>query len=375
MRGSFAGQGSWNLIVGSGCRTSECNGRLGGFARLAAADSQISYADWINPNMAATLSITGAKRARLASLLGLIVALILLSGCRGPVERQVGSDAEPRDREPAGHLVYLFPEQLPEGMELDKLEEYNLPRERMETGGYGAVTGLDRGNSEFAEIVHVVVHEADNDREIESDERKQYETVDVNGVPARFRDDKLLGSSLDWFQDGLAVGLIGPPDQRKVVIAIGRGLRLPTTGDPTGVRLGPLPEGHTLIAEKGYGSFMSASYSFGATSREGPKPRTLVVSVSTVPEGAFAPEAMTAGTDRLTQLRIRGTVAVAAYSSRELPSSDKSVTVDSTSIAWLEYPDVLVTIIASGITEKEATLFAEGLEELAEPEWRSRFGR
>lgn len=307
-------------------------------------------------------------------LRGLCVALIVLAACSKSAAPKGEASAEAAHREPAGRLVYLVPDQLPDGMELNKLEDYNLPHERQEPGGYGAVVGTGQGDTEFTDIVHVVVHEAKEDREIGADERKQYEIVNINGAPARFLDDEITGASVDWYQDGLAVAVAGPPDARKLVTAIARALRLPASGDPTDVKLRRLPGGQKLVAEESFRSYRGESYSFSALSTKGGRPRSLIVGVDRVPEGSISPAIVAVGTERLRYLKLRGTSAAFGSQSTELQSPDgRTTTIDSTSVAWFEYPDILAVIIGTEIDEEAIVTFAEGFEEASEQEWRSRF--
>jgi hypothetical protein len=270
----------------------------------------------------------------------------------------------PSSPENAGEIVFFLPTYLPQGVEA---KSASILRGKKEAGSYSAVLGR-RDGAAYADVITVSVHEAREDRSISKEERERHETVRIRGERARLDSLDELGVSLDWFRDGLAVAVRGDKGSRALVIETARALALPASGDATRVRFRSHP--NELLGESTLPTAKLTSYRLDL-SPTGGSPVAGGITVHLFLGGDVSPASFAVGlADRLRFGTVRDAGAALGYSRTSFTVEERSVDVEQASVAWLEHPDILVSVSGS-FSEDDAVRVAEGLERVSEEEWRA----
>jgi hypothetical protein len=300
----------------------------------------------------------------------LLLVCFMLAGCGEPQRnvsprKAIQSSTQP-SKEGSGSLVYLRPSYLPKGFERSRVTITNRPLTKTTMGRAAVlVIGKPSGEERYSGVVSISIREASEDRETgESDELE-----DVNGVMARVVDSPVIGSNVDWFDDGLAIALKGKSGQRGLVLEVARALDIPSSGDPHEVEISRLPESYVVISEEDLtapapGSPGDVERSLFMTYDSREPPGTLLIMISFVPEYPLSLVGRTPGTE-LRWVEVRKTRAVVGSSVANIGGRD----LTQVSVSWLETPDVTGSVL--GNDSDEMLRVVEGLEEVSEQEWRN----
>jgi hypothetical protein len=256
------------------------------------------------------------------------------------------------------HLVYFVPGWLPAGF---KVSGAFLSKTRDEPASWGAALGR-RAGDEFSDLVHVTVVAAETDREVSADD--QVEPVTINGHRARYQTSSALGqSSLDWFQDGLAIGLIGGSNARDVLVATAKKIAVSPDHAAENTKLASVPSGFELIGSFAYPTSARANYVLTAM---GGVAQVVTISVVLLPgSNSLDAAPFSVGTSSLRAVDACGT---RAYVSTQQSMGPRPLT--QISLACIERGRLAISVQGT-LSEAEAVQVANGLEERTEAEWRA----
>ena len=264
-------------------------------------------------------------------------------------------------------LAYFLPSYIPKGM---RVLNADILRDQSDPASFAAVMGRRSGSKGFAGLISVSIHEASRDREVAPEERRQLRLVRIRGgVMARIGTSP-LGVELDWFQNDLAIAVAGPPGSKDLLLVVARGLRVPSSKGVDRIAVSAIPRGYEMIAKRAVPGFHAEGYVLNFTGDAG---KSLVINVTIVPVHTFVPSLLVAGGSRMLLRTIRGSDAAVGINRSELSlSGGRHVSVTSSSLAWLEHPDLLIFIFGAGLTQGEVVRVAEGLQETTEKRWRAQ---
>lgn len=250
--------------------------------------------------------------------------------------------------------MFFLPGRLPPEAQA---RDVTVERGNATQAAFGAVVGRPAGGDRYRDVVRVFADVRSG--EAQSDD--QSSAVSVGGRTWHYTDPGgPSGASLELITPGMIVTVLGPPGSRQVITDVAG--RLGFKGDdPTGIGLAGVPEGYRLVASTHHGRFDAQEAHFGA----GPPDLgnhvaiTLIVDAQVVPAGTYRPELLTLGTT-LESLRVRGHPAVVAS------TGDRNFM-----FAWLERPDLVVTVLVSGVDRAAALDIVHSLRSVDEATFRA----
>ena len=215
---------------------------------------------------------------------------------------------------------------------------------------------------QFSSVILVLVGEVPRDRTLRTDEAAAARPVDVNGTQARLLESPVLGANVDWFVNGLAVALNGPPGHADRVIDVARRLRLPPATDSAAVTLPSLPDGYQVIADA---TFIDHSPEAGQTvtigSDAGPAIALYVTRAPDLPL-VFA----ASGGELLRPAKVRGKEALISIRFQPVAAGGRS----TTTLVWRESPQVVIALSTSGEVDSLPPI-ADGMASVPEQQWRT----
>ncbi|HUS62828.1 MAG TPA: hypothetical protein VMY34_11560 [Acidimicrobiales bacterium] len=235
-----------------------------------------------------------------------------------------------------------------------------MRRDRSEGAGFVGVLGRPAVGGAFADVIRVIVSAAESDREVSDDERERIESVRVGSVRARRSSDAFSGTSVDWFQNGRSVLLIGPRDKGDVVLDVARRVRLDgATAAET--RVEGTPAGYVAIGSWRISGFASDTAGLSATD---PRGIAFDLMVQVVPAESSSLAAFTIGTE-LRPVRVRGREGFLATD----VSRVRDLEITSRSVAWFEADGVMVRASGTQMPEPDLLRLVESLESVSEAEF------
>lgn len=257
----------------------------------------------------------------------------------------------------AGQLVYLVPTALPNGM---KVRSTAMRAAFREPATWAVTLGVPDGDV-VRRVITAGVNAAAKDREVGEEEARTNESVRVGRIDARMSDNGVMGVSVDWFDNGRAVRVIGAREERDEVIDVARRLRLGPADKVTATTLDGTPAGFEVVDDGGSDGFDRRSYDITIA---GTPPASLTITVAVVPR-EIPSVALTLGRD-ITYRGLRGIRAAASG----FTHSVRGQSFENNTLTWRERDDVIVTL--QGIaSHADLIAIAEGLEERTEAQWRA----
>ncbi len=283
----------------------------------------------------------------------------VVSGTPSPSSSQSPTpfDTRPASSEPAGRLLFYLPAHLPAGYAVQGTSSHPGPSEPVE--GTVIVIGRPRGD-EYTDVVRVVAAEAPQDREVSDDERGRLREVDVNGTTARLTEHEVVGTVVDWFRDGMSVGVIGSPGATDLVVEVARALDLQRAGAEMLTRI---PEGFVRLGAVHSPATPSPGWSLLTRG-----PGTEFVSLdASVHSAGLAPVLMLGGSGTVAAVTVRGASGAMSTDPIRIPGAMPGAVF--VTIAWLERPDVGITV--RGPDRSTVLAVAESLREVDEATFRA----
>ena len=265
----------------------------------------------------------------------------------------------------SGALVYLLPGYLPGGLDRSPTTLIKRPVSKTARGRFkGIVIGKPQRSQSYTGVIRISIEEAAADRE--PGDPDEFELERVNGVKARVFDSPIAGSSADWFDRGLAVGLKGGSGEREVVLDVARALKMPTSRNAHDVKLESLPRDYVVLSEEkltpptaGEPGDVEQSYNLPYV---GNASQTLFIFVSYAPAYSLSPVWGAPGTN-LKWIDVRGTKGVLATSVVKTEGGSFTQSV----VSWAETVDVRASVMGS--EPKQVLRVAEGLMVVSEAHW------
>lgn len=272
-----------------------------------------------------------------------ILTFVLFAAC---------GDSKPATNPTPANSNFLLPGFLPTGF---KIQAGSVLTRGPKHDVFGVALGRPVGRGNFDGVILVTATDAAKDREVAANEKNS--TVDIGPIKARLHDDATVGAYVDWFANGAAVSVSGPPGTSAVVTDIARRVEGGTLAD---MRLATAPTGYAEIAS---GHFTTYAPDAGtALNVGGPSnARITVTTAETDVPLAF----VVGGGEHLETMTIRGHDALASTRTILI----QGVQVKQRLVAWRERPGFVITLIANTPPE-QLVPFATGLSRVTEAEWR-----
>jgi hypothetical protein len=243
-------------------------------------------------------------------------------------------------------IVYLLPDE-------DGVTSTN-PGSDQERSGFAVALGRPDGDA-YVDLITITAEEADRDREVAESEAAAIELVDVNGHEARLSREGPLGASVDWFQDGRSIGVLGADADALVEVA--RAL------DVSDGALAEVPEGYDIIdsfTSVDVGPTASWDIQLGGDGNLGVYGQLVPEEMGLVFFAGFG--------DRLDRIEVRGHDGYVSTSTPTMEGLPPGFT--TTVLTWLERPGFVVTMNGSVPLERMLEV-AESLREVSAEEFLS----
>ena len=254
-------------------------------------------------------------------------------------------------------MPYYLPSFLPFGFKL--VEGGILPEGKGRRPALAIAIGKPSGDKKFIEVVLVLIHPAEADRQLGPNQQAAVRMIDVNGTQARLLESGVLGSSIDWFTNGMAVGVSGPIGTADLVTDVAKRVRL--GADINSASLASLPDGYEVIAENRFEDREPEETQSLTVGSETGAAISIAVTRTTLPLVFVA-----SGGDRIEPGKVRGHAALISTRLRQLESGR----VVQSTIVWHERADVAITLTGS-TSVKSLMPIAEGMAAVPEAEWRA----
>ena len=286
-----------------------------------------------------------------------VFAVVAFVGCSGGDSddrtRATTATTQAGDRRP---MPYYLPSFLPFGFKLVRGGEL---REGPARPALAVALGRPDGDGRFTDVILVLVYAAAADREMGPNQRAAVRAVDVNGTQARLLESGVVGTSIDWFANGLAVGVSGPIGTAALVTDVAKRVRLGSDVATTSVD--GRPDGYVTVAESRFEDRDPEEMQSLSVATETGVAISISITRISLPLVFVA-----SGGDRVSPTRVRGHDALVSVRLRQLESGR----VAQSTIVWHEHADVAVTI--TGSTSADSLMpIAEGMATVSEQEWRS----
>lgn len=253
-------------------------------------------------------------------------------------------------------LPYFLPAFLPVGFAI--INGAVLP-EGAPTPAFAVALGRPAAQGTvFTDVVLATLRQVPGDREVGPNQRAAIKPVDINGTQARLLESGVVGVSVDWFSNGVAVGVSGPLGASATVVDVARRLRVGTSVADSA--LTSPPSGYSVIAEARF------------EDREPEETQTLRVqsergqAISITATRTSLPLVFVAsGGDTVRPRKVRGKDALVSTRVRQLESGN----VIQSTVAWYEHDGVAIAITGS-VPADTVVAVAEGLATVTESDWR-----
>jgi hypothetical protein len=252
---------------------------------------------------------------------------------------------------------FYLPGYIPPGM---KIVKGSIQQVGPEHAAFGAAMGRAADTRTFTDVVLVLVANATADRAVSPIEHNS--TVDINGVAARFHDEALRGSYVDWFQNGMSVAVSGPAGAGATLQAVARSLTLPPDGNLANAALAAPPAGYTVIQS---GHFTDRDPEAGETVQVGEAPGPSFRLEGIVTDAPLI--VALGGGDRVQATTVRGHAAFTSYRARDIGNGGGKV-IEGV-IGWYEQPGILLTVVSNSDPERLRPI-AEGVRNVTEDQFR-----
>lgn len=281
-----------------------------------------------------------------------VAVVMLTAACSddGAPTHDLLAEFVPVDAEPANNEIYLLP------ADRDRVRTAQVGEVSTTPEDAGSVVTLGRPHDGGVDdLVFVLLTSQDEERDVP--ESEEFETVDIGTTSARLS-SSALGSTVEWFDDGVTVVIFGPAADPDLTVEVARSVDPGQTGADIVSRP---PSDLTVLdaATTAGGEWSDLSFTVLMEQR--------VLSGSVPIPGLSPLYQLVVGADTLTWIDIRG--GRGAWSSRPIPRLDEydypdDLTEDELTqhtLAWLERPDLVVRLSGSGPIEDLLAL-AESLE-------------